>query len=353
MWKQRSRLGYQPDHLCKRFLASPVLFNTRRHIFPIKTASLESSLGQSFSRSTSLKQFSLHRLASALSDILDSGLPMAGHHFPPKHLAGLRACHLGRQQVHLDSVVLWTMPRRSKHWNAFVAGLESGYKERLYFGSRIQTWVPFCLSNKFLWATYAEGTIYIVDVEGRNYHTHTPGARLKSKGRLWKHQKNYFFRFQHTIRPSFFFIFSTKSWDCLLARAWLTSYLYLQKISPRLLDYQSFSRIYSTFNFLRYFGPRRLRPSRRVLVDGDEYQIMHVGRGAFATITRVLHKPTGDMRVMKRIVFDKAADLAKSLAEAEINTLKAVAGSVWFPVLLNHFKDDEEYIITMVNPSGK
>lgn len=314
--------------------------------------------GPSFSRSPPLKQFSLRRLASMLSDTFDSGLPMAGHHFPPKHLAGLRTCHLGRQLVNLDSLILWTMPRCSKHWNDFLARLESGYKERLHLGSRTQTsftWVPFCLSNKFLWATYAEGTIYIVDMEGRNYrvgNTHTYGARLKSKGRLWKHQKNYFFRFQHIIYPSFFFIFSRKSRGCLLTRAWLTCYLDLQKISPRLLNYQSFSRVHSTFNFLRYFGPRRLRSSRRVLVDGDEYQIMHVGRGAFATITRVLHKPSGDMRVMKRIVFDKA-DLAKSLAEAEVDTLKAVAGSVWFPVLLNHFKDDEEYIITMVSPSKK
>ena len=74
---------------------------------------------------------------------------------------------------------------------------------------------------------------------------------------------------------------------------------------------------------------------------------MKVGRGAFATITRVLHKPTGDIRVMKRIVFDKAG-LAKEVAQAEVDSLNAMAGNLWFPTLLNHFTDDEEFIITMV-----
>jgi serine/threonine protein kinase len=50
---------------------------------------------------------------------------------------------------------------------------------------------------------------------------------------------------------------------------------------------------------------------------------------------------------MKRIVFDKAG-LAKEVAQAEVDSLRAMAGNFWFPVLLNHFADDEEFIITMV-----
>jgi hypothetical protein len=120
---------------------------------------------------------------------------------------------------------------------------------------------------------------------------------------------------------------------------------------PRFLQFYVFSGSQSIFNFLRCPGPRRLRASRRVLVDGDEYQIMQVGRGAFATISRVLHKPSAEIRVMKRIVFDKSG-LAKELAQAEVDSLRAMAGSFWFPSLLNHFADDEEFIITMVNFSS-
>lgn len=130
--------------------------------------------------------------------------------------------------------------------------------------------------------------------------------------------------------------------------AWLTITKDITLKSPRFVQFYNFSAVQSsTFNFLRYPGPRRLQASRRVLVDGDDYQIMRVGRGAFATITRVLHKPSADFRVMKRIVFDKAG-LAKEIAQAEVDSLRAMAGNFWFPVLLNHFTDDEEFIITMV-----
>ena len=128
---------------------------------------------------------------------------------------------------------------------------------------------------------------------------------------------------------------------------WLTTTKAADRKHPLFLRFYVFSSSQSIFNFLRCPGPRRLGASRRVLVDGDEYQIMQVGRGAFATISRVLHKPSADLRVMKRIVFDKSG-LAKELAEAEVNSLRAMAGSFWFPTLLNHFADDDEYIITMV-----
>jgi len=117
---------------------------------------------------------------------------------------------------------------------------------------------------------------------------------------------------------------------------------------PHFLQFYVFSGSQSIFNFLRCQGPRRLQASRRVLVDDDEYQIMQVGRGAFATISRVLHKPSAEIRVMKRIAFDKSG-LAKELAQSEVDSLRAMVGSPWFPSLLNHFADDEEFIITMVN----
>lgn len=136
---------------------------------------------------------------------------------------------------------------------------------------------------------------------------------------------------------------------CDFLIVWLSIARLAKLKSPRLLNYYQFffSNVSSTFQFLRYSGPRRLRPSRRVLVDNDEYQVTHVGRGAFATVSRVLHKPSGEMRAMKRIVFDKSG-LAESLAQAEVDSLKAVMGSPWFPTLLNHFVDEAEYIITMV-----
>ena len=128
---------------------------------------------------------------------------------------------------------------------------------------------------------------------------------------------------------------------------WPTTTKAADRKHPLFLRFYVFSSYQSIFNFLRCPGPRRLGASRRVLVDDDEYQIMQVGRGAFATISRVLYKPSADLRVMKRIVFDKSG-LAKELAEAEVNSLRAMAGSFWFPSLLNHFADDDEYIITMV-----
>jgi len=129
---------------------------------------------------------------------------------------------------------------------------------------------------------------------------------------------------------------------------WLATTKATDRKPPPFLQFYVFSGSQSIFNFLRCSGPRRLRASRRILVDGDEYQIMQVGRGAFATISRVLHKPSAEIRVMKRIVFDRSG-LAKELAQAEIDSLRAMAGSPWFPSLLNHFADDEEFIITMVS----
>ena len=136
---------------------------------------------------------------------------------------------------------------------------------------------------------------------------------------------------------------------CDFLIVWLSIARLAKLKPPRLLNYYQsfFSDVSSTFQFLRYSGPRRLRSSRRVLVDNDEYQVTHVGRGAFATVSRVFHKPSGEMRAMKRIVFDKAG-LAESLAQAEVDSLLAVMGSPWFPTLLNHFMDEAEYIITMV-----
>jgi hypothetical protein len=103
------------------------------------------------------------------------------------------------------------------------------------------------------------------------------------------------------------------------------------------------------FSFLRYYGPKRLRGARRVLLDEDGFQITHIGQGAFAVISRVWHRPSGEIRVMKRITFDKTG-LAEYLARNEIETLEAMKGNIWFPPLLNHFKDGEEFVVTMVSP---
>jgi len=116
---------------------------------------------------------------------------------------------------------------------------------------------------------------------------------------------------------------------------------------PHLLEFYAFEKLRTVFGFLRHIGPRRLGPSRHIILDQEEYQITQIGRGAFATISRVLHKPSGNLRVMKRIRIDNSG-LAKSLAEIEIEALTAMKGNRWFPVLLNHFKDDEEFIVTMV-----
>ncbi|KAF5314908.1 hypothetical protein D9619_006949 [Psilocybe cf. subviscida] len=102
----------------------------------------------------------------------------------------------------------------------------------------------------------------------------------------------------------------------------------------------------SIFSFLRYTGPRRLRRARKVLLDDQGYHITHIGQGAFASISRVLYKPTGEVRVMKRITFDETG-LAKYLAKNEIYGLKTMKGSIWFPALLNDFAENGEYVVTM------
>jgi hypothetical protein len=104
----------------------------------------------------------------------------------------------------------------------------------------------------------------------------------------------------------------------------------------------------SMFAFLRYYGPKLLRGARRVLLDKDDFQITHIGQGAFAVISRVWHRPSGEIRVMKRITFDNTG-LAEYLARNEIETLEAMKGNVWFPPLLNHFKEDGEFVVTMVS----
>ena len=104
----------------------------------------------------------------------------------------------------------------------------------------------------------------------------------------------------------------------------------------------------SMFSFLRYYGPKRLRGARRVLLDEDGFQITHIGQGAFAVISRVWHRPSGEIRVMKRITFDKTG-LAEYLARNEIETLEAMKGNIWFPPLLNHFKEGGEFVVTMVS----
>ena len=104
----------------------------------------------------------------------------------------------------------------------------------------------------------------------------------------------------------------------------------------------------SMFSFLRYYGPKCLRGARRVLLDEDGFQITHIGQGAFAVISRVWHRPSGEIRVMKRITFDKNG-LAEYLARNEIETLEAMKGNMWFPPLINHFKEGGEFVVTMVS----
>lgn len=103
----------------------------------------------------------------------------------------------------------------------------------------------------------------------------------------------------------------------------------------------------SLFYFLRYRFPKRLGSTRRVLLEQDGFQITQIGRGSFAVISRVLYRPTGETRVMKRISFDKAG-LAEYLAQNEIDALKAMRDNIWFPPLLNHFMDGSEFVVTMV-----
>ena len=62
----------------------------------------------------------------------------------------------------------------------------------------------------------------------------------------------------------------------------------------------------------------------------------------FAVISRVWHRPSSEIRVMKRITFDKTG-----LAEYDI--LEAMKGNIWFPPLLNHFMEGGEFIVTMVS----
>ena len=119
------------------------------------------------------------------------------------------------------------------------------------------------------------------------------------------------------------------------------------KSPPQFLGYHFCRALKSVFGFLKYSGPRQLVASRKILLDQDGYQITHIGQGAFATISRVLHKPTGDVRVMKRITFDKNG-LAKYLVNNEVDTLKAMEGNHWFPRLLNHFSEGGQFVVTMV-----
>ena len=73
----------------------------------------------------------------------------------------------------------------------------------------------------------------------------------------------------------------------------------------------------SMFSFLRYHGPKLLRGACRVLLDKDGFQITHIGQGAFAVISRVWHRPSWEVRVMKRITFDKTG-LADILLEMRL-----------------------------------
>ena len=50
---------------------------------------------------------------------------------------------------------------------------------------------------------------------------------------------------------------------------------------------------------------------------------------------------------MKRITFDDSG-LAKYLAKNEVDALKAMAGNIWFPQLLNDFAEGKQFVITMV-----
>ena len=116
---------------------------------------------------------------------------------------------------------------------------------------------------------------------------------------------------------------------------------------PRFLGYHFCRASKTIFGFLKYSGQRQLVGSRKILLDQDGYQITHIGQGAFATISRVLHRPSGDVRVMKRITFDKNG-LAKYLVNNEVDTLKAMEGNHWFPRLLNHFSEGGQFVVTMV-----
>lgn len=100
-----------------------------------------------------------------------------------------------------------------------------------------------------------------------------------------------------------------RSLKCIFYFLETSSFLNAFKIGLRkfsaYISYGLERRIGSLFGFLRYNGPRLLRSSRRIVLDVDDYQITHIGQGAFAVISRVLHRPSGEVRVMKRITFDK------------------------------------------------
>ena len=104
----------------------------------------------------------------------------------------------------------------------------------------------------------------------------------------------------------------------------------------------------SLFTFLRYKPPPRIRGSRRVIADADDFLITRIGRGSFASIARVLRRSSGETRVMKRIAIDNSG-LSQVLAQAEIDALEAVRGLPWFPYLMNHFSDGEDHVLTMAS----
>lgn len=118
----------------------------------------------------------------------------------------------------------------------------------------------------------------------------------------------------------------------------------------RYLPYHQYTHLNSLFNFLRCSGPRCLQSSRSIEVDDDEFHVLKLGQGGFATISRVWHKPSGEVRVIKRNTFDEEG-LAEMLAEAEVDSLQAMKGSPWFPELLNHFREDDEFVIAIVSSS--
>ncbi|KAF8158465.1 kinase-like domain-containing protein [Crassisporium funariophilum] len=129
----------------------------------------------------------------------------------------------------------------------------------------------------------------------------------------------------------------------------LPSY-FRRRSQPKMVDYRpSHIKTHSAFTFLRYSGSRLLRGARKILLDEDGFQIVHIGQGAFAVISRVWHRPSGEIRVMKRITFDKTG-LAEYLARNEVDHLKAMTGNRWFPPLLNHFTDGGIYIIFVSKP---
>ena len=47
--------------------------------------------------------------------------------------------------------------------------------------------------------------------------------------------------------------------------------------------------------------------------------------------------------------YNDKTGLAKYLARNEIETLKAMKGNIWFPPLLNHFKEDGGSVVTKVS----